>query len=94
VIWIDAPKWLSATLYVVLGWTGIATVPELVKNAGETAATLLLAGALVYSAGALVYAFRRPDPAPAVFGYHEVFHALVVVAATMHYAAIAMIITG
>jgi hemolysin III len=91
-LWIDAPKWLSASLYVVLGWMGIAAAPELLSHAGATVGALLLAGAVVYSIGAMVYAFRRPDPAPAVFGYHEVFHALVVVAATMHYAAIAMLI--
>jgi len=92
VLWIDAPKWLSASLYVLLGWTGLVAAPELETHAGRTVATLLVVGAVVYSVGALVYAFRRPDPAPTVFGYHEVFHALVVVAATMHYAGIAMMI--
>lgn len=91
-LWIDAPKWLSAVLYVVLGWTGVAAMPAMVAQAGWTPALLLAAGGVCYSAGAGVYALRRPDPVPAVFGYHEVFHALVVVAAGAHYAAVALCI--
>lgn len=89
-LWIDAPKWLSAAVYVVLGWTGVAAMPEMVVRVGWTPTLLLAAGGVVYSAGAGVYALRRPDPLPAVFGYHEVFHAMVVVAAGTHYAAIAL----
>jgi hemolysin III len=91
-VWIDMPKWISAALYVVLGWAGLVAAPQVVAHAGWTAFGLLLAGGLIYSAGALVYASRRPDPVPAVFGYHEVFHALVVVAAATHYAAVAITI--
>ena len=89
-IWYDAPKWLSAAIYVALGWVGIAAAPQVVEHAGLTVAWLVLAGGVLYSIGALVYATRRPDPAPASFGYHEVFHALVVVAAMAHYSAIAL----
>jgi len=90
VVWIDLPKWLSASLYVVLGWVGIAAMPDLVDHAGWTVTALLASGGILYSVGALVYALRRPDPVPAVFGYHEVFHALVLAAATAHYAAVAL----
>jgi hemolysin III len=92
VLWIDAPKWLSAASYVVLGWVGAVAMPDLLVHAGWAPTLLLLAGGLLYSAGAIVYAIRRPDPAPGVFGYHEVFHALVVVAAGAHYAAVALIL--
>ena len=92
VLWLDAPKWLSAAAYVVLGWVGAVAMPDLVVHAGWTPTLLLLAGGLVYSAGAIVYARRRPDPVPAVFGYHELFHALVVVAAIAHYAAVTLTI--
>jgi hemolysin III len=90
-IWIDqAPKWLSAAVYVVLGWTGLGGVGGIVERAGWTPTALFLLGGLLYSAGAAVYTFRRPDPRPAVFGYHEVFHALVVAAASLHYAVVAI----
>jgi hemolysin III len=91
-VWIDMPKWFSALLYVLLGWIGIAAAPQVVAHAGWPVLGLLLAGGLIYSAGALVYAIRRPDPIPHVFGYHEVFHACVVVAAATHYAAVALTI--
>lgn len=87
--WIDAPKWLSAVLYVVLGWSGGAAFPQLVTHVGWGASGLLALGGVLYSAGAAVYALRRPDPAPGVFGYHEVFHALVVAAAIAHYVVVA-----
>jgi hemolysin III len=89
-LWIDAPKRLSAAIYVVLGWTGITAMPQLVTHVGWTPTALLALGGGLYSAGAVVYAFRRPDPSPALFGYHEVFHALVVAAAITHYAVIAV----
>lgn len=92
VLWLDAPKWLSAASYVALGWVGVAALPDLVVHAGWAPTALLAAGGILYSLGAVVYAIRRPDPAPAVFGYHEVFHSLVVAAATTHYAAVALTI--
>ena len=90
VLWIDAPKWLSSAVYVVLGWTGIAAMPQLVSHVGWGPSALLALGGALYSAGAAVYTLRRPDPAPGVFGYHEVFHALVVAAAVTHYAVVAL----
>jgi len=79
-VWVDAPKWLSVVIGIALGWVAIVVFPQLVDGIGVSGSMLTLAGGLAYTAGALVYAFRRPDPVPAVFGYHEVFHALVIVA--------------
>jgi hemolysin III len=90
VLWIDAPKALSAVVYVVLGSSGAAALPQLVSHVGWGPTSLLALGGLLYWAGAAVYALRRPDPAPAVFGYHEVFHALVIAAAVTHYAVFAL----
>jgi hemolysin III len=87
--WVDAPKWLMAAIYVALGWVGAATIPQMASRAGLGAVTLLAVGGVLYSAGAVVYALRRPDPRPKVFGYHEIFHVLVIAGAVVHYAAIA-----
>jgi hemolysin III len=90
--WVEAPKWLSVVIGVALGWVGVAAMPELAKQAGLTPVVLLAAGGLAYTAGALVYAFRRPDPVPHVFGYHEVFHALTIVALACQYVAVAFFV--
>jgi hemolysin III len=88
-VWIDAPKWFSAIVYLSLGWVAVMAFPQLVSLLGATATSLLVLGGVLYSAGAAVYALRRPNPAPAVFGYHEVFHALVIAAAITHYVVVA-----
>jgi hemolysin III len=86
--WVQAPKWLSASIGVTLGWVGVFAFSELLK-VPVIGLLLLLAGGLFYTAGAVVYARRRPDPWPAVFGYHEIFHAFVIAAAACQYASIA-----
>ena len=91
-VWVGAPKWLSAVTGVALGWAGIAAMPQVARHAGITAVVLLGIGGLAYTAGAVVYARRRPDPVPAVFGYHELFHALTLVAVTCQYVAIAFFV--
>jgi hemolysin III len=88
-VWIDAPKLLTAIVYIALGWVAVAAFPDLLDELGVTGTALVAAGGLLYTAGALVYALKRPDPVPAVFGYHEVFHALVIVAAALQYAVVA-----
>jgi hemolysin III len=92
IVWFDAPKWLSALTYVVIGWIGAAAMPGLAEQLGWGPMWLLIAGGVLYSLGAGVYALRRPDPIPHVFGYHEVFHSLVVLAAMSHYAAVALVV--
>ncbi len=88
-VWIDAPKWLFAVAYVALGWVAVAALPQLAVAIGAGGLALLGLGGVLYTVGAVVYAVGRPDPVPAVFGYHEVFHALVIVAAALQYAVIA-----
>jgi hemolysin III len=90
--WVAAPKWLAAAIGVALGWVGVVAVPQLVVLLNPAGFVLLVVGGLAYTAGAIVYARRRPDPVPAVFGYHELFHALTLVAVTCHYVAIAFFV--
>ena len=92
--WSKRPKWVEALLAVTLGWVGIVVLPELLDAVGPTVVGLLLAGGVFYTAGALVYALRRPDPIPPVFGYHELFHALVIAGAVCQYAAVASFVLG
>lgn len=88
--WIDAPRWLAAGLYLALGWVSLAIAPQILDRVGPGAIALLLAGGALYSAGAVVYGRRRPDPRPAVFGFHEVFHLFVLAAAATHYVAVTL----
>jgi hemolysin III len=88
-VWIRAPNWLAAIAYVSLGWFACVAAPQLVDRAGIAAMVLIAGGGVAYTAGAVVYALQRPDPRPAVFGYHEVFHVLVVAAAIIHFVAVA-----
>ncbi|HMI98918.1 MAG TPA: hemolysin III family protein [Gaiellaceae bacterium] len=88
-VWLDAPKWLAAAIGVALGWVGAVVFPQLIDRIGLTGSLLVFAGGLAYTAGALVYAFRRPNPYPAVFGYHEIFHVLVIAAVALQYSAVA-----
>jgi hemolysin III len=87
--WIDAPKWLFAAVYVALGLVTAAVFGQLPATIGWLGAAGLALGGLLYAVGAVVYASGRPNPWPKVFGYHEVFHALVIAAAALHYAVIA-----
>ncbi len=88
-VWIDAPKPVVALAYVMLGWVAVAAFPDLIRELGLTGTGLIVAGGALYTAGAVIYAVKRPDPAPTVFGYHEIFHLLVIVAAALQYAVVA-----
>jgi hemolysin III len=88
-IWIDHPKWASALIYLSLGWVAVAAFPGLWSSMGPGGTLLVAVGGLLYTAGAVVYATQRPNPVPATFGYHEVFHLLVIAAAIAHFSAVA-----
>src|SRR4051812_24525398 len=88
-VWVDAPKWLAAAIAIALGWVAVIVFPQLLDGIGWAGLALVLAGGLFYTIGGLVYAFRRPDPYPTVFGYHEIFHLLVVVAVALQYSVVA-----
>jgi hemolysin III len=89
VAWIDAPRLITALAYIGVGWVIVIAIPEVVREIGAAPALLFGAGGLLYSAGAVIYARRRPDPWPRVFGFHELFHTLVIAAALLHFVAMA-----
>lgn len=91
-LWPEAPSWLASATCIALGWISVIVLPQIVEGIGVVATALLIVGGIVYTVGAVVYARRRPDPFPSTFGYHEVFHALVVVALTCHYVTIAFFV--
>jgi hemolysin III len=88
-IWIEAPKWVTAIIYLQLGWVAIIAFPELWTELGVAGTLLVAVGGLLYTVGAVVYATQRPNPNPAVFGYHEIFHLFVIAAAAAQFAAVA-----
>jgi hemolysin III len=90
--WMTCPRWVTAVIYGSLGWVGVISFPQMVSRAGVVVSALVLVGGILYSLGAVVYARKRPDPVPHVFGYHEVFHALVTIAAVTQFAAVAQIV--
>lgn len=87
-VWPHAPRWLSAPLYLALGWVAVLVLPDILHAGGVTALVLLIVGGAVYTVGAVLYASRRPNPWPKVFGHHEFFHACTLVAAVSHHIAI------
>ncbi len=92
IVWPDAPRWLSVTLYVALGWLALVAAAELVAEFSGVELALLTMGGVLYTLGGVVYALRRPDPAPRIFGYHEVFHALVVAGSATHFSLLAFFV--
>jgi hemolysin III len=92
IAWIDAPRVLVAFCYTAVGWVAVVALPQLFSARGIGMPLLLLAGGLLYSLGAAAYAMKRPNPWPRTFGFHEVFHALVIAAALVHFVAIAGVI--
>ncbi len=90
--WIHAPRWVSAMAYLAVGWIGIIALPEFFSSLGIAVAVLLIVGAGLYTLGAVAYASAWPNPFPATFGFHEVFHLLVIAAAVTQFVALSLIV--
>ena len=90
VLWVDAPRWLSTPAYVALGWVAVFYFQPLLAGGGSLVMTLVVAGGVLYTLGAVVYGFKRPDPWPRWFGFHEIFHSCTVAAFVAHFAAVAL----
>jgi hemolysin III len=91
-IWRPAPRWLITSLFIALGWVALFVLPQLLRGAGALVLALILAGGIMYSLGAVVYARKRPDPSPRWFGFHEVFHAATILAYLTQYAAVSLVV--
>jgi hemolysin III len=89
-IWPHAPRWLGVLLYASAGWLGIVASAPLSEWLALVPLALLAGGGVLYTIGGIIYAARRPDPFPRVFGYHEVFHLLVIAGSAMHYSLVAI----
>ena len=91
-VWIDAPRWLTAFAYLGVGWVGLILVPQLFPSLGMAAAVLVIAAGALYSVGALTYATAWPNPFPGTLGFHEIFHLLVVAAAVTQFIALSLVV--
>jgi hemolysin III len=92
VFWVAAPRWMYTTLYVVIGWMAVFFLSDLIAVAGVPAVGLIAVGGVLYTLGAIVYGTKRPNPSPAWFGFHEVFHTLTIAAFVAHYAAVWIVV--
>jgi hemolysin III len=90
--WRPAPRWVSTSLFTALGWVALLVLPQLLRAAGVLVLALILAGGIMYSLGAVVYARKRPNPSPRWFGFHEVFHAATILAYFTQYAAVSLLV--
>lgn len=94
VAWIDAPRWVGVTFYLALGWLAVAASPVIAAHLNLIEVSVLAAGGAAYTVGAFIYGLKRPDPVPRVFGYHEVFHLLVIAGAALHYAIVVNVVAS
>ena len=90
--WLDAPKWVGVLAYIAVGWVGVVTIPQMFSGVGVPGSVLVIIGGALYTLGALTYAFHWPNPFPRTFGFHEVFHLLVVAAAATQFVAVSLVV--
>ncbi|MET9562794.1 MULTISPECIES: PAQR family membrane homeostasis protein TrhA [Streptomyces] len=91
VFWIGAPRWLYTPCYIAMGWAAVFFLPDFMRAGGVAVLVLVIVGGLLYSAGGVIYALKRPNPSPRWFGFHEVFHSLTLAAFIAHYIGISMV---
>lgn len=90
VLWLGAPRWVYVPCYLALGWAAVFYMPQFLQRGGWGIVGLIIVGGLLYSAGAVIYALKKPNPSPVWFGFHEIFHLFTIAAFTCHYIAISL----
>jgi hemolysin III len=91
IFWVGAPRWLYVPLYLLLGWAAVLYFPEFVDESPTAVLVLMITGGGLYTLGALVYGFKKPDPWPSWYGFHEVFHTLTIAAFVVHYIGVSFL---
>ncbi|MGW4455821.1 hemolysin III family protein [Streptomyces albidoflavus] len=91
VFWVGAPRWLYTPCYIAMGWAAVFFLPDFMRAGGVAVLVLVIVGGLLYSAGGIIYGFKRPNPSPRYFGFHEVFHSLTLAAFVVHYIGISLV---
>jgi hemolysin III len=91
VLWVGAPRWLYTPCYIALGWAAVFFMPSFLHHGGAAVLALIIAGGVLYSAGAVIYGTKRPNPSPRWFGFHEVFHSFTLAAFVVHYVGISLV---
>lgn len=90
--WTHAPRWLYVPAYIALGWVAVFYMPQMLAGGGWAVVSLIIAGGVAYTVGAVIYALKRPDPSPVWFGFHEIFHACTIAGFVCHFIAVALAI--
>ena len=91
-VWIEAPSWVTAVAYLLVGWVGVITIPQMFSGVGVPGSVLVMVGGVLYTMGAVTYAFHWPNPFPNTFGFHEIFHVLVIAAAVTQFVAVSLVV--
>jgi hemolysin III len=94
VLWTEAPRWLYTPVYIAMGWVSVFFFPQFVEHGSTAVVSLIAVGGLLYTLGGVIYGLRRPNPFPSWFGFHELFHALTIVAFAAHYTGILLATTA
>lgn len=92
IFWPKAPKWVAAGFYMLAGWMALPYLPDFIESLGTSKAYTILFGGVLYTIGGMIYALKKPNPFPKYFGYHEIFHILVIVGAAIHFGVITLIV--
>jgi hemolysin III len=93
-VYIEGPRWLTAVIYVLMGWMALIALNQLILTMPVNSLYLLFAGGFAYTLGALIYAVKKPNPFPGIFGFHEIFHLLIICGAVLHYLLVYFAIAG